>query len=78
MSGLTREESDAWGARRDAELSGMTRNRAIALLEAYHAAAVACRGAWRLDGPERRALALALDRARTALVEAVHAEWRPE
>lgn len=53
------------------------RAQAIAALDAYHAASIACRGYWRRPEGEQRTLDLELDRARAALDEAARGEWAP-
>ncbi len=78
MPGLTREETDAFVARRAERLSTMTRGQAIAALDAYHAAARACRGLYRRPEKEREPLSRALALARAALDEAVRVEWKDE
>jgi len=55
-----------------------TRDIAIRRLDAYHEAALACRRWWESNSEaKRQELAMELDAARTALDEAVRADWVP-
>ena len=74
--GLTASQAEAWRERRAGELAAMTEDRAHALLVGYHAASEACVGSHALPEAERQARGRALDRARSALLEAGRAPWR--
>ena len=75
MSGMTREDLVAFHGQRTAALMCMTRASAIAALDDYHAAALACRGFYGRPEREREQLARSLDLARRRLEESAFADW---